>query len=416
MKKYSVIFTLVAAGLALAACSGKKDIEPQGAAVVVTLDKSELSLTKDQTAQLSCAAEGLAPGAEIFWRSMNSAIVTVKDGLVTPVSGGKTQIIAGWHQFRDTCEVSVVVPLETITLNVEERELKLGKTFQLKAAGSPEDFTDVWEVEWNSSNTAVATVDENGLVSGLTEGDAVITAKVGSVTAQATIKVREKITALVQTAANIKGIYFELARNWVSNQDVLTFECLLRGDGFKGGNGSAVNSLFGVEGSWLLRIGDVAPLADNQLEVASAGWQTPITFNAGEWYHLAIVWDYPNRKGYAYLNGQLVEEHAISKQAQIAGNNNQRCRIGASYLDGTTNNRYFNGAVAEMRVWNVARTADEIAENMYQYDTDENGTSGLLAYWKFNDGEGNTVKDYSGNNRNITSIGGNITWEDVALP
>ena len=279
MKKYSVIFTLVAAGLALAACSGKKDIEPQGAAVVVTLDKSELSLTKDQTAQLSCAAEGLAPGAEIFWRSMNSAIVTVKDGLVTPVSGGKTQIIAGWHQFRDTCEVSVVVPLEGITLNVEERELKLGKTFQLKAAGSPEDITDVWEVEWNSSNTAVATVDENGLVSGLTEGDAVITAKVGSVTAQATIKVREKITALVQTAANIKGIYFELARNWVSNQNVLTFECLLRGDGFKGGNGSAVNSLVGVEGSWLLRIGDVAPLADNQLEVAGAGWQTPITFN-----------------------------------------------------------------------------------------------------------------------------------------
>lgn len=416
MKKYSVIFTLVAAGLALAACSGKKDIEPQGAAVVVTLDKSELSLTKDQTAQLSCAAEGLAPGAEIFWRSMNSAVVTVKDGLVTPVSGGKTQIIAGWHQFRDTCEVSVVVPLETITLNVEERELKLGKTFQLKAAGSPEDFTDVWEVEWNSSNTAVATVDENGLVSGLTEGDAVITAKVGSVTAQATIKVREKITALVQTAANIKGIYFELARNWVSNQNVLTFECLLRGDGFKGGNGSAVNSLFGVEGSWLLRIGDVAPLADNQLEVASAGWQTSITFNAGEWYHLAIVWDYPNRKGYAYLNGILVEEHDISKQAQIAGTSNQRCRIGASYLDGTTNNRYFNGAVAEMRVWNVARTADEIAENMYQYDTEENGTTGLLAYWKFNDGEGNTVKDYSGNNRNITSIGGNITWEDVALP
>lgn len=418
MKKYSVIFTLVAAGLAMAACGGKKDNveDPQGAAVVVTLDKSELSLSKEQTAQLSCNAEGLAPGAEIFWRSMNSAIVTVKDGLVTAVSGGKTQVIAGWHQFRDTCEVSVVVPLEKIVLNVEERELKLGKTFQLKATGSPEDFTDEWNVVWASSNPSVASVDENGLVSGLAEGDAVISATVGSVKATATIKVRETITALVQTAANIKGIYFELARNWVSNQNVLTFECLLRGDSFKAGNGSAVNSLFGVEGSWLLRIGDVAPLADNQLEVASAGWQTPITFERGEWYHLAIVWDYPNRKGYAYLNGELVEEHAISKQAQIAGTNNQRCRIGASYLDGSTNNRYFDGAVAEMRVWNVARTADEIAENMYQYDTDENGTSGLLAYWKFNDGEGNTVKDYSGNNRNITSIGGNITWEDVALP
>lgn len=418
MKRFFAIFTLVAAALAIAACSDKKkeNAEPQGPAVVVTLSESELTLTKDQTAQLTCKAEGLGDGAELFWRSQDAGIVTVKDGLVTPVGGGRTQVIAGWHQYRDTCDVFVDVPLEGIVLNVEERELKLGKTFKMKASGSPEDFTDSWDLKWSSSNPSVATVDEKGVVAGLAEGDAVITATVGSISASATIKVREKISALVQTAANIKGIYFELPRNWVSNQSVLTFECLMRGDAFKGGNGSAVNSLFGVEGYWLLRIGDVAPLADNQLEVAGGSWQTQAKFDAGEWYHLAVVWDYPNRKGYLYLNGELLEEHNISAQARIAGTNSQKCRIGASYLDGSTNNRYFDGAVAEMRVWNVVRTAEEIAEHMYEYDTEELGTAGLLAYWKFNEGEGNTVADHSGNNHPVTSIGGDITWEDVALP
>lgn len=403
--------------MVLWACNGNNKQEPETApaGVTVTMSEKSISLFKTETATLTLATEGLEPGKEVFWRSMNSAVATVDNGVVTPVSGGKTRIIAGWHQYRDTCEVSVVVPLEKIVLSVEERELKIGKTFKLKASGSPEDFTDEWKVVWSSDNQAVATVDENGVVSGLTEGDAYITATVGDVSARCKMMVREHVTAIVEVAANIKGIYFEFARNWVSNQNQLTFECLLRGDSFKNPN-SAVNSLFGVEGSWLLRFGDVAPLADNQLEVAGGSWQTPITLERGEWYHLAIVWDYTNHKAYAYLNGELVGEGTANKQAQIAGTSSQRCRIGASYLGGSTNNRYFDGAVAEMRVWSKVRTAEEIAENMYIYDVETQGASGLLGYWKFNEGTGNTVLDYSGNGRNITPKTGNITWEDVALP
>ena len=415
MKHLSFAIIAVAA-LTFFSCKEKEDpvVEPEAPEVVVTLNEHEVSLQKGQTAQLTCTAEGLAPGAQVFWRSQNSRIITVKDGVITPVSGGVTQVIAGWHQFRDTCEVSVVVPLEKVVLNLEEKELKIGKTLKLKASAYPEDSTDPWSVTWSSSNTSVATVDANGIVTGLKEGDADITATVGSVKGVCKVMVREKISAIVEMAANIRGCYFQLDRNWVANQNVITFECLLRGDSFKNPN-SAVNSLFGVEGSWLLRIGDVAPLADNQLEVAGGSWQTPIMFERGEWYHLAIVWDYNNRKAQAYLNGELVGEGTAGKQAQIAGTRNQQCRIGASYLDGSTNNRFFDGCVAEMRVWNVARTAEEIAEYMYEYDVETLGTVGLLAYWKFNEGEGNTVLDYSGNNHPLTA-NGTVAWEDVALP
>ena len=413
---YLVIFSFAASALVFAACKDKEEpvVEPTGPKVVVTLSEHEVSLHKGQTAQLSMKTEGLDADAKPFWRSQNSGIVTVKDGVLTPVSGGTTQVIAGWHQYRDTCDVSVVVPLEQVVLNLEEKELKVGKTLKLKAVPFPEDSTDPWSVTWASSNPSVATVDANGVVTGLTEGDANITATVGSVVGTCKVMVREQISAIVEMAANIRGCYFQLARNWVSNQNVLTFECLLRGDSFKNPN-SAVNSLFGVEGSWLLRIGDVAPLADNQLEVAGGSWQTPVMFERGEWYHLAIVWDYSNRKAQAYLNGELVGEGTAGKQAQIAGTNNQRCRIGASYLDGSTNNRFFDGCVAEMRVWNVARTAEQIAEYMYEYDVEELGNAGLLAYWKFNEGEGNTVHDHSGNNRDISATG-TVAWEDVALP
>ncbi len=408
---------MAAATLLFVACDkNKQAAEVAEDDASVTLSQQEVSLGKEETATLTLSTKGLASDAPIFWRSMNPVVATVKDGVITGVSGGKTQIIAGWHQYRDTCEVSVVVPLTKIELNMTERELKLGKTIKLKAAPSPADATDPWELTWSSDNAAVATVNEDGVVTGVSEGDANITAKVGSVTATCRVMVREKISALVQTAANIKGIYFELAANWVSNQNVLTYECLMRGDSFKNPSSNA-NSLFGVEGSWLLRIGDVAPLANNQLEIAGGGWQTKAVFEPGEWYHLALVWDYPNQKAYLYLNGELIEEGTANKQAQIAGSNwGQKCRIGASYLDGSVNNRFFDGAVAEMRVWNVARTAEQIAECMYEYDVDTNGNTGLLAYWKFNEGEGNSVTDYSGNNRTITAIGGNITWEDVALP
>ena len=46
------------------------------------------------------------------------------------------------------------------------------------------------------------------------------------------------------------------------------------------------------------------------------------------------------------------------------------------------------------RVWSVARTADEIWENMYDVDPH---TTGLIGYWKFDEGQGNVIRDWTGN-------------------
>lgn len=52
---------------------------------------------------------------------------------------------------------------------------------------------------WESSDTKVATVDKNGVVSAVAEGTAVITAKAGNAKAECSIEVRSPITSIVMT-------------------------------------------------------------------------------------------------------------------------------------------------------------------------------------------------------------------------
>ena len=63
----------------------------------------------------------------------------------------------------------------TISLNPSEGTMKTNKTYQLTATINPTEAAD-FDVEWSSDNTAVATVDTNGLVTSITEGVANITA------------------------------------------------------------------------------------------------------------------------------------------------------------------------------------------------------------------------------------------------
>ena len=67
-----------------------------------------------------------------------------------------------------------------------------------------------------------------------------------------------------------------------------------------------------------------------------------------------------------------------------------------------------------MRVWSVQRTADQIKNNIYELNV-ETDSEGLLAYWKFDEGTGKTVNDYSGNGNTITSVN-YMGWVSVSLP
>jgi len=66
------------------------------------------------------------------------------------------------------------IPVTGITLNKTELMLELGDTVTLIATVQPDSATNK-TVIWTSSNTSVATVNSNGLVTAIAKGDAIIT-------------------------------------------------------------------------------------------------------------------------------------------------------------------------------------------------------------------------------------------------
>ena len=131
------------------------------------------------------------------WTSENPQIATVDEtGKVKGISIGTTRITATAlaNNATATCTVEVVdkiIAVTSVTLNSKEDTISVGSTTSLTATILPTTATDQ-NVVWTSSNNAVATVNENGLVKGLSVGSANITASVGGKSGVCAVTVTEK--------------------------------------------------------------------------------------------------------------------------------------------------------------------------------------------------------------------------------
>ena len=85
----------------------------------------------------------------------------------------------------------VAVPATAVALDSTSQKLETGKSFTLMATVTPTDTTD--KVVWSSSNAAVAKVSEDGVVTAVKPGSAVITATAGIVKASCTVTVANPI-------------------------------------------------------------------------------------------------------------------------------------------------------------------------------------------------------------------------------
>lgn len=116
----------------------------------------------------------------VKWSTSDKRIATVKDGKITGISLGSCTITAVSTRDDDmigTCNIEVTneIPLESVNFEYHDPQLQVGKQLQLKLVTSPDNCTDT-SVLWTSSNTSVATVDNNGLVTAKSAGSCHITA------------------------------------------------------------------------------------------------------------------------------------------------------------------------------------------------------------------------------------------------
>jgi hypothetical protein len=105
--------------------------------------------------------------------------------------------------------------------------------------------------------------------------------------------------------------------------------------------------------------------------------------SAGQWSHVAIVFD-RNNAAHFYVNGQLVQT--------IPGGLPAARGDAAAYLgtfSGTS--EFWHGQLADIRVWNRARSAQEIQADMRRRF--RGNESGLVGYWLLDEGTGNIAYD-----------------------
>ena len=143
----------------------------------VSLNRTQAVLTPGETMTLIASVTPAdASVADVLWVSSRDSVATVRDGLVTAVAAGTTDITAATMDggFRAVCKVTVADKTAALTLLPSEEEtLYVGDTLQLEArSSSSESLT----VTWSSGNAAVATVNARGLVTAVAPGRANIMA------------------------------------------------------------------------------------------------------------------------------------------------------------------------------------------------------------------------------------------------
>ena len=192
--KLFAVITAAAMALSLAACGGVT-ITSIGLPSDMSLEKGATQqLQLEYSAEGDVAAEKIAEAAgklTVEWSSSDESIVTVDaEGNVTAVDAGEAYITATVKD-KDGLTATTLVRVAVTPTGVEAPEtLELvtnGENAKnLEAKIVPEDATGV-KLAYESSDEAVATVDENGMVTAVADGECVITTYVVSDTDDVTV-------------------------------------------------------------------------------------------------------------------------------------------------------------------------------------------------------------------------------------
>ena len=191
----------------------------------ITVTPATVNIKATEEAILTATVTPAGTGAEIKWVSDNTSIATVEkisdtQAKVTGVGEGTVKVIASVGSVFDYSEVTVEKKgsgggeggggVEMISLNKTELQLGFYETFQLVATLRPEDASA--QISWTSSNEDVVLVSNGSTPAGdgsikpagtviakKKEGQSIVTATVGSLSASCTVTVTSGSIVPVQS-------------------------------------------------------------------------------------------------------------------------------------------------------------------------------------------------------------------------
>jgi len=148
---------------------------------------------------------------------------------------------------------------------------------------------------------------------------------------------------------------------------------------------------------------------DSMYKTASAQDQTYVD---DKWHHVAATLSGNGMK--LYVDGELIDANpTVARGSYYTG----YWRFGYDNIENWYGiNVYrpeYHGIIEDISVWNKELSQSQIHNIM---NTELKGNeSGLVSYWKFNEGTGSTIMDASGHLNTATLIG-NIDWIEARAP
>ncbi|GIW62072.1 MAG: hypothetical protein KatS3mg089_0924 [Patescibacteria group bacterium] len=167
---------------------------------------------------------------------------------------------------------------------------------------------------------------------------------------------------------------------------------------FKTNSVSSAQSQFGYNGGGFLNFWMNSGVSSTNLRWETNSGQSITSTTAiypNTWYHAVGVYDTKTGIASLYINGRI----DVSANRTFNTSKSGIVTIG-SY---STSQYFFNGNIDEVRIYNRALSPAEVQE-LYNF------APGPIAYYDFEEGQGTSLNDKSGNGNNSTSFGGTPTW------
>ncbi|HET9423793.1 MAG TPA: Ig-like domain-containing protein, partial [Gemmatimonadaceae bacterium] len=161
-----------------------------GEVATVDISPAGLQLVEHETRMLTAsprdAAGRLLLDRAVSWSSGNAAIATIAaDGRVTARAAGSTHVFAVVADRKDSVLVTVgLAPVGSITVSPTALVAGIGESLQLSAVvrDTAGNVLSGRTILWQTDSPLIATVDQNGVVSGVGPGYATIIASTGGKT------------------------------------------------------------------------------------------------------------------------------------------------------------------------------------------------------------------------------------------
>ncbi len=151
----------------------KEVILPQ---LTLELEKEYLSSKdKKDTSTMTVSIDGEVVTEGVEFESSDENVVKInKDNELVPVKDGKATIKAKYDGIEATKDIKVITPIKSMTFTSTNSTIRVGKDLQMKLKVTPSDAC-IDTLKYSSSDESIATVDNSGIVTGVSAGKVKIT-------------------------------------------------------------------------------------------------------------------------------------------------------------------------------------------------------------------------------------------------